>query len=325
MKEFLLNLADGKVRDYINTELTSSRYSDFMDYYLENEKLAGYTINTELNRMDFRLRYQDADFSQKDEIIGVYEKTSSHDIWKLSNQSVYSEILTILQKTFVNPDLSISIVSTSSSFDLDFDRNQFSATSVFTFLTMQDPTYRPSKGKPSDRLQLASIKGTISIDMLKRKVVQKVEDLQINIIFDEELRAAAKCVLSYRTHDDFDHQEEAVGALSISGKDAAGLLNKAGQTVIGSIGRLLGARQADTDSSFRSPSNSKDSEDGDIVSFDDFIADKVEPPQVPNTTPGGSWFFKSAAEGLVGSIGKLLGADKQDKVEPKNLFCGVTK
>lgn len=328
LKDFLLNFADGKVREHINSELTNSKYSDFMDYYLENEKLAGYTINTELNRMNFRLRYQGAEITQKDEIIGVYEKTPFNDMWKLANQSIYSELLTVLQKVFVNPDLSISIISTSSSFDMDFDQNRISATSTFTFLTVQDMKFRPSKGSPSDRLQLASVQGRISIDMSKKRVSQKVEDPQIKMIFDDELRASAKCLLSFRSSVDSFDNEDGVGGLSITGRNAANLLNKAGETVMGSFGRLIGAsEQREGDTSFRNGGDSKEIiGDDDIVSFDDFISDKVEassPPRTPESSAsGGGWFFKSAAEGFVGSIGKLLGADKREKDEGalKNLF-----
>ena len=197
LKEFLLNLADPKVinflfssslciitnnnnyiffsicnlyivqvREYINSELSRSTYKDFISYYMGNDKLGRYTISTELSRMQFTAILDGRTITKKEQIECIFEDLPEHGFWKLANQSIYTEILTVLQRTFVNPELSINIISNASSFQLDFDTNILLAESKFYFITVQDPRYRPSKGAPSDRLELACITGSVQVSYM---------------------------------------------------------------------------------------------------------------------------------------------------------------
>jgi hypothetical protein len=84
-----------------------------MDYYLLNNKLGNYTMNTELKRMDFFVKKGDIQTSDINEILSLYEKSPLLDIWKLANQSIYSQIVTELQSFFLIPELSISIIASS--------------------------------------------------------------------------------------------------------------------------------------------------------------------------------------------------------------------
>ena len=116
LKDFLFNVADSKVHEYVNKELSGLRYKDFIEYYVENEHLGKYTISTELSRMDFTVIYDGLRTSDKVTVASIYDQTPMHDLWKLANQSIYSELLAALQRTYANPELSINIVSQSSRF-----------------------------------------------------------------------------------------------------------------------------------------------------------------------------------------------------------------
>jgi hypothetical protein len=321
-----------------------------MHYYLEgNNNLGHYTISAELSRMDFQVIFEGRMVSDKDEILSVYEKIPMHDLWKVANQSVYSELLAILQKTFVDPELSIRVVSTSSKFFIDFDENQISADSIFEFLTVQDLTFRPAKGQPTDRLKLASIKGCISVDMAKRTASQRVQAPEMCMLFDDELRAASKCILFFNSANSMQNEDDVTETLLQTKQKATALLNNASEVgskaidrVVGALGRLAGASNQNhyklyiRDEDNVGADESAEGGGEDCVSFDDFMNDKV-PEKIK--TPGkesssssssssssrGGW-FSSVSESLVGSMGKLLGVEasrEQDITpvsKPKNLF-----
>ena len=353
LKEFLLNLADSNVRDYVNSELSHTNYRQFMDYYLQHDRMGEYSIKAELNRMDFEVIFEGKRTLDKLEIMAIYEACPLHDLWKLANQSIYSEIITILQRIFGDPSLSIRIASTSSKFLINFDENYIIAESNFEFLTLQDITFRPLNKKPSDRLALASMKGTIRVDIKNRRSSQMVETPEIRIVFDDELRAAAKCILLFRQAEDTGDTLAVIDRqLEVTTEKAAQLFSKATQAgsrafgnVVGAVGRLI--RSNDNSSipdESKGISNADSLQENPTVSFDDFMNDANaddKPQSVANSSSsnksnansgvGGGW-FSSAAEGIVGSIGKLLQVDKAEGVglegskgaganqRPKNIF-----
>ena len=328
LKEFLLNLADSNVRDYVNSELSCTSYRKFMDYYLQRDRMGEYSIRAELNRMDFEVIYDGKKTTDRLEITAIYESCPLHDLWKLANQSIYSEIITVLQRIFGDPSLSLRIASTSSSFCINFDENRLSAESNFEFLTLQDLSFRPLNKKPSDRLVLACMKGAINVDIKNRHVNQAVETPEISIVFDDELRASAKSILLFRQASEPEGDALAVidRQLEETTEKAAALFSKATQAgsralgnVVDVMGRLIkpnedGADRGDV-SANRNDSNSH-VEDSPTVSFDDFINDAADPAinsnGCSNSTSGG--WFTSATEGLVGSIGKLLQVEKNENI-----------
>jgi hypothetical protein len=102
----------------VNKQLSQVKFKEFIAYYLQNDELGRYTINAELNRMDFIVVYDGQRTEDKGEVAVIYEQTPLHDLWKLANQSIYSELISALQQTYANPDLSINIISQSSRFGI---------------------------------------------------------------------------------------------------------------------------------------------------------------------------------------------------------------
>jgi hypothetical protein len=88
LKDFQLNLADAHVREGdINDRLAVDiTFRDFMTYYTTNTKLASYTIETELKRMEFVCIHNGQRLSDHDAIVALYEQTPLDDMWKLANQ-----------------------------------------------------------------------------------------------------------------------------------------------------------------------------------------------------------------------------------------------
>ena len=308
-----------------------------MHYYLEGGNLGEYTINAELSRMNFQLQYEGRVITCKDEIISVYEKIPMHDLWRLANQSIYSEILSILQRTFVDPTLSIRVVSTFSKFIIDFDAGTITAESTFEFLTVQDPTFRPSRGTPSDRLVLGSVNTIVFVDITNKKAKQKVDLPLIRMIFDDELRASAKCILSFRMDESNLNKNETAETLSQTKQKATALLNhatkagsKALESVVGSIGRFMGADSPRENSLYRNDqlehTSSDYNTDPEVISFADFMKDEDDESLNSNemTKNGNGGWLSSAAEGFVGTLGRLLGADEANNTDrgdrSRNLF-----
>lgn len=138
LKDLINNLADEEIRNRINIKLQRIKFQSFMEYYLREANLGLYSIEKELKRMDFYLIKDGNTVNDHDGILSIFEKHSLNDLWRLANQSIYAEILIALQDKFLKPELSISIVSTSSIFHLNFDLNKVTACSVFQFMTLSD-------------------------------------------------------------------------------------------------------------------------------------------------------------------------------------------
>ena len=101
------------------------------------------------------------------------------------------------------------------------------------------------------------MKGCIHVDMKNRRASQIVDIPEISIIFDDELRAAAKCILLYRQAEDnteVDHTLAVIDRqLEETTEKAAQLFSKATQVgskalgnMVGAVGRLIRSVDEDT-------------------------------------------------------------------------------
>jgi hypothetical protein len=192
LKKFVEDLADTHtVLQAMNASLSRRNYRDFMDYYLKAHRLSGY-FETELRRMSFRVKKNGVDCSNKDEILSIYEKCPLLDIWRLGNQSIYADILGVLQKNFMRNDLSISVVSSSSHFDIDLDKSTVSARSVFRFVTLKGKSPKrladSCETADQDKLEIGSAVGLVEVDLLHETLIQRVESPALQVVFDEDLR-----------------------------------------------------------------------------------------------------------------------------------------
>ena len=192
LKKFVEDLADTHtVLQAMNASLSRRNYNDFMDYYLKAHRLSGY-FETELRRLSFVVRKNGVDCSNKDEILSIYEKNPLLDIWRLGNQSIYADILGVLQNNFMRNDLSISVVSSSSHFDIDLDKLTVSARSVFRFVTLKGKSpksFADSRNTADhDKLEIVSAVGRVEVDLLHESLIQLLEPPALQVVFDEDLR-----------------------------------------------------------------------------------------------------------------------------------------
>jgi hypothetical protein len=224
----------------VNQELSRLSYRKFIQYYQESDQLAEYTIKTELPRMAFRVVRHGEQMDDKQQIEDVFDETPFDDIWRMANQSIFADILVALQRRYLRADLSLSIVSTTSSFTIDLDSDKLQALSLLHITV-------PSGGGKS-RLQLCSFAATVDADLRAKTVQQAIGPPDLKFIFDEQILDAAETIDMY-THSaqsgpllevDLQRAREqlmAVGKqLTYAGE---GLL----EGVVGSLGRIVGADQ----------------------------------------------------------------------------------
>jgi hypothetical protein len=188
-KSILNDLADSKINDGINNVLSRIRYANFVEYYLENASLSNYSIESELNRMDFEVTYHGTTTTCKTTIQDFFWETKLHDVWRFSNQSVYADVLKNLQCYFEGLDLNISAMASTSIFCLNLDDNLFSARGLFDIVL-------ESHSLKDHRLKIATIAANIEVSIKHKTLRQWLEQPKIEMVFDEDLRNAAITLLA---------------------------------------------------------------------------------------------------------------------------------
>ena len=188
-KAILNDLADTKINDHINQDLSRIKYPNFIEYYLQNASLSHYTIETELNRMNFEVTYDGATTSCKSTIQDIFWETKLHDVWRFANQSIYADVLKKLQMYFEGLHLNISAIASTSQLCLNLDEHLFSAEGLFDIVL-------ESHSRKSSRLSIATIIGKIEISMKAKTLRQWLEQPTIKMVFDTDLRDAAITLLA---------------------------------------------------------------------------------------------------------------------------------
>jgi hypothetical protein len=108
--------------------------------------------------MRFVVKHGDDVATKPDAIRDIYEKTKLNECWLLANQSIYGDILLALQREeYLRDDLSISVVSTDSCFNIDLDNYLVTTESRFNLVTST------SANNTMQKLELASFQGIYSL------------------------------------------------------------------------------------------------------------------------------------------------------------------
>ncbi len=108
--------------------------------------------------MRFVVKHGDDVVTKPDDIREIYEQTKLNECWLLANQSIYGDILMALQREeYLRDDLSISVVSTDSCFNIDLDNYLVTTESRFNLVTST------SANNTMQKLELASFQGIYSL------------------------------------------------------------------------------------------------------------------------------------------------------------------
>ena len=108
--------------------------------------------------MRFVVKHGDNVATKPDAIREIYEQTKLNECWLLANQSIYGDILMALQREeYLRDDLSISVVSTDSCFNIDLDNYLVTTESRFNLVTST------SANNTMQKLELASFQGIYSL------------------------------------------------------------------------------------------------------------------------------------------------------------------
>ena len=188
-------MADPIIRDHVNVQLAAIPYRAFIDYYAKGNGLSAYSITKELDRMQFSVTFRGQTVTAVESILALHEQQPYATVWRLANQSIYADILIALQQHLVRPELSISIVATTSNFIIDMDQNTVRAESKFLIVTVKDTS-------GNDRLELGSIDGFVYVDLTEERVEQSVQSPTMRFVFDDDLRRAAEAIVELGSFDD---------------------------------------------------------------------------------------------------------------------------
>ena len=148
--------------------------------------------------MNFEVLYRGSSYKSEFEIIGVFEKTPLEDLWRVANQSIYADLLLGLQQQFLRNDLCISVVSTESSFFVDLDKNSLNTHSTFKIMTTTDSSQIKSSASHNNAngtLELAVVTGEVIVDIPRKRLVQRVYNPVLKMVFDSDLRYFYVCEL----------------------------------------------------------------------------------------------------------------------------------
>jgi hypothetical protein len=192
LKDFMIDIADNEIQRLVNESLQSQiRYDRFIQYYLENANLSHYSIEAELNRMDFTVTHQQKQTSNKNEILDIFYETRLDDMWRFANQSVYADLLVAIQHYYNNSELLISTVASSSRLFVNLDERSFEACCVFDFVVESDAV-------ATNRLKLGSIEGWLRINLKRKLLEQFVNSPRIPVVFDDDIRSSLLPLLPLR-------------------------------------------------------------------------------------------------------------------------------
>jgi Rieske Fe-S protein len=193
-KNILHDLADPKVNEKVNYALDRISYAAFVQYYQENAALSDYSMEKELNRMNYCVTLDGVTTSDKDEILDFYWETRLDDIWRYANQSIYADLLMNIMSYFQGLNLNLNVQLSDSSFELNMDDEIFGAVALFDVIL-------ESNEVENHKLVIATITGHILLNLGECTVVQRLDQPSINVVFDSQLRQAAITFLASEDSD----------------------------------------------------------------------------------------------------------------------------
>lgn len=187
LKAFQMNLADSSVIGKCNRELmVAAEFDNFIRYYRSKNRrsdLAVLTIQKELSRMPYTVTYKGEVFTTEEQIVKeVYPMTQEEEIWSLANQSIYGDILQVLQTFFLDPLLAITISNSGSEFHINLDSKIVSSRTKFSLGCNRE-------------IELATLQADITVNLSTNNCLQHLSSPELPFIFDEDIRSAAMSVV----------------------------------------------------------------------------------------------------------------------------------
>jgi len=190
-KNILNDLADPKINEKVNETLSRISYTTFVQYYQENASLSDYTMEKELDRLNFSVTYDGSTTDSKLKIKDIYWETRLDDMWRYANQSLYADLLMNLMSYFHDLFLNISVVIEDCNFELNLDTGEFKAMAIFDIILESN----------GSKVSVANVTGHILLHLEECTVEQRLETPCMNVIFDSQLREAAISLLASEDND----------------------------------------------------------------------------------------------------------------------------
>jgi hypothetical protein len=303
------NLVDEEVRQKFNKKLylQHCNYVPFIEYYLKNQDLSRYTIDTELRRMNFIVIHGTTETNNADEIISIYENNKDDIIWRIPNQSIFADILYLFQFTYINSEINVNVVSKVCDFKIDFNKRTINAISTFNLVTTTSSL---------EKLLIATVESTVEVNLESKSVKQVLGIPSLNNIYDDTLEDAALSIIRMNDQEKEsfyqpsildikqrlleEGQENVVKVAKVVAQKSEFLM----EGMVKSFGRFIRADQA--------------TEFGELLTKSKENNDKLPSNKGDNITKSLSNIItensvraENVFEGMIGIIGRAIGANSE--------------
>jgi len=188
LKKYQHDLVDPVVRGALNAALAAHELPALLEYYESRPELGEYTITQELPRMDYRVIPADGDageITDKGAIRAAHESTKESVVWRLANQSLFSDTLVELHARLLRPDLSIAITNETSRFTVDLREatKGVEAVSSFKISTL---------GEGCEMLMLGVIEGRVAVDLAAGRLQMSFAPPRLAVVLQDKWHGAAR-------------------------------------------------------------------------------------------------------------------------------------
>eukprot|EP00939_MAST-03C_sp_MAST-3C-sp1_P003805 g3805.t1 len=165
-------------------------FEKLREYYSSKDDLEKYTLNQEIDRMDYVVFTSTGKILRKSEDIRQFGKTCRdhryYRMWRYANQSLLADVLLEIQTIIVRPhdpegELSVRVANLNTKFSLNFATGKTIVESDFTIGTVQNTVF-------------GTIMGRVEIDFSKSVLEQRVRPIRLKVLFDEKLDACAQAL-----------------------------------------------------------------------------------------------------------------------------------
>ncbi|KAL1510484.1 hypothetical protein AB1Y20_006789 [Prymnesium parvum] len=195
LKTYIQLLLDPAVLDTISRELDARSFADVEAYCASNPQLARYTMEHELRRMRYHVTTPSGGaFSDPSAIRELYFQREPTDgerlLWAMSNQSLFADLIGAVQPHWMDPDLSISVRASHSSFAIDLrpENLTLEASCTLSICTL---------GAGDQPLELGVSTAAINVDLQRKSLRQSLEKPRLRecVIYEEQLLGVASSLV----------------------------------------------------------------------------------------------------------------------------------
>lgn len=213
LRDFQMNACDESLYSTINKELLANRgktFADFIAYYSNKSQQHESQTLIDISRNSYSVSVNnEPTLTNTNEIQALHNLHHTNPLppgsphrllWALSNQSIFSEIIAVLQRLHLSSGLSLGVVSTHTTFTLHF--NDAAPCTLCTTSHLMFSCSKLTETGDLAKVPLASISAAIDVSLPATAsptqpsgtISQRFHTPHLFPVFDSDLMAAAECI-----------------------------------------------------------------------------------------------------------------------------------